>query len=264
MHFSGIRWLSLFTGVILCIVLTTGCDKDNPTSPTMEHENYLWIHMNSDSTKIKFETLLKIDADGEEAIQLSSFIDTTLIHPFRDKDGNPHETRRLYSYQIAGDDGFSASKKGYSNNTWDHLLAGHILTSTRQVVFPDDRIDLAGAFNVKSTRHIYIHRKFNVITPDTSTFIELRMLTTTSVTNPEGQTENALLLKDCLAQIVTAPENRQYNLRTLDDFGPSADLTWDQFQAGYWLLTSEKTMFTDPDLNTSKYKLKVLEKILVN
>jgi hypothetical protein len=241
----------------------TGCDKDNPSSPKPDQENYLWIHFKSDSTKIEFEALPKIDADGEEAIQLSSFIDTTLIPPFRDKNGNPYEARKLYSYQIAGDDGFSASVKGYSNNTWEHLTLGHILTSTMQVVFPDDKIDLAGAYNVKSSRHIYIHRKFDVITPDTTTFVELRKLTSTSVTNLNGQMENALLLKDFITALVATPDNQQYNLRTLDDFGPSTDLTWAQFQTGYWLLTSEITMFTDPALNTGKYKLKVLEKILV-
>lgn len=263
MHFSGLRLLSFFSVLILCIALMTGCDKDNPTTPKPEQENYLWIHFHSDSSKIEFETLPKIDADGEEAIQLSSFIDTTLIAPFRDKDGNPHEARRLYSYQITGDDGFSASVKGYTNNTWEHLTLGHILTATRQVVFPDDKIDLAGAYNVKTARHIFIHRKFDVVTPDTTTFVELRKLTPTSVTNLEGQMEDALPLKDFVTALVAMPDNQQYNLRTLDDFGPSSDLTWTQFQTGYWLLTSETTMFTDPGLTSGRYKLKVLEKILV-
>jgi hypothetical protein len=262
MRFSGNRMLSFFAVIILCFALMTGCDKDNPSAPT-DQENYLWIHFNADSTKIEFETLPKIDADGEEAIQLSSFIDTSLIHPFRDKNGNPYESRKLYSYQIVGEDGFSASVKDYSNNTWEHLTLGHILTATRRVVFPDDKIDLAGAYDVKSARHIYIYRKFDVITPDTATFIELQTLTSTSVTNLDGQVENALQLKDFITPLVITPENQQYNLRTLDDFGPTIDLTWDQFQTGYWLLTSEKTMFSDTGLTAGQYKLKVLEKILV-
>ncbi len=263
MHFSGIRLFSFFVVIILCLAPITGCDKDNPSSPG-EQENFLWIHFNADSTKIEFETLPKIDADGEEAIQLSSFIDTTLIHPFRDKNGVAYETRKLYSYQIAGEDGFSASVKGYPNNTWEQLTLGHILTSTKQAVFPDDKIDIAGAYNVKSVSHIYVYRKFDVITPDTTSFVELRTLVPISVTNLDGQLENALPLKDFITPLITAPESHQYNMKTLDNFGPSSDLTWDQFQTGYWLLTSEKTMFTDPALNTSKYKLKVLEKILVN
>jgi len=247
----------------LCLTLTLTCDKDNPSTPASEEENFLWIHFKNDSIKRVFADLAKIDADGEEAIQLSSFIDTTLIPLFKDKNGNLHETRRLYSYQIVGDDGFSASVKNYANNIWEHLLLGHILTETRQTVFPDDKIDLAGAYNVKSARHIYIHRKFDVVTPDTTTFVELRTASQQAVTNLEGQNEKALALTDFILPFVTAPENQHYNLRTLDDFGPSADLNWDKFQTGFWLLTSEKTMFTDPTLTGGSYKLKVLEKILV-
>lgn len=81
--------------------------------------------------------------------------------------------------------------------------------------------------------------------------------------NLDGQMENALLLKDFVISLVSTPENQQYDLRTLDDFGPSSDLTWNQFQTGYWLLTNETTMFNDPALNAGKYKLKVLDKILV-
>jgi hypothetical protein len=263
MQFSGTRLFSFLVIIVLCFSLITGCDKNNPSSPVQAQENFLWIHFNADSTKIEFETLPKIDADGEEAIQLSSFIDTTLIHPFKDKNGNLFEARKLYSYQIVGDDGFSVSVKGYPNNTWQHLTLGHILTSTRQVVFPDDKIDLAGAYNVKTARHIYIQRKFDIITPYTITFVEPRTMAPISVTNLDGQAENALVLKDFITPLISAPQNQQYNLRTLDDFGPSSDLTWDQFQTGYWLLTSETTMFTDPALNSGKYKLKVLEKILV-
>lgn len=263
MHFSGIRWLSVLVVMILCLAPIIGCDKDNPSSPRTESENYLWLHFKSDSTKIEFESLPKIDADGEEAIQLSSFINPSLIQPYPDKNGNLHDTRRLFAYQIIGDDGFSASVKGYPNNTWEHLTLGHILTRTRQIVFPDDKIDLAGAYNVKFARHIYIHRKFDIVTPDTTTFIELRKLSPINVVNPDGASEPALPLKDFLAPFVANPANHQFSLMAVDGYQPPTDLTWEQFQSGYWLLTSEMTLFTDPAVNTGKYKLKVLEKIMV-
>ncbi|MFZ5518945.1 MAG: hypothetical protein ACOY90_20100 [Candidatus Zhuqueibacterota bacterium] len=258
------RSLSFLLVVFLLCTLIISCDKDNPAEPKPEEDSYLWIHFKSDSTKIEFEALPKIDADGEEAIQLSSFIDTTLVAIFRDKNGNPYDARKLYAYQVKGEDGFSASSKGYLNNTWEQLSLGHIITATRQVVFPDDKIDLAGAYNVKSTLHIFLHRKFDIITPDTTTFVELRALNQTSITNLDGQMENALVLKDFVTTLVTAPESRTFNMRSLDDFGPSSDMTWEQFQTGYWLMSSESTMFTDPAFNSGRYKVKVLEKILVN
>ncbi len=263
MRFSGFRLLSFFAAALFTIVLIASCGRDNPTTPKFESENFLWIHFKSDSIKIEFEGLPKIDADGEEAIQLSSFITTSLVQPYQDKNGNLHDTRRLYSYQIVGDDGFSASVKGYSNNTWEHLTLGHLLTKTRQVVFPDDKIDLAGAYNVKLARHIYIHRKLDISTPDTTAFIELRTITPTSVTNTEGVTEAAVPLMSAITKILAGPENRQFSLVALDGYQPPTDLTWEQLQTGYWLLTSEMTLFTDPAVNTGKYRLKVLEKILV-
>ena len=91
-----------------------------------------------------------IDVDGEKAIQLSTFItrelieDTTLIIVFTDKNGNTYEGRELYSYQVAGEDGFSASVKGYLNNCWEHMGLGYIMKDTRDVIFPDNAIDLPG------------------------------------------------------------------------------------------------------------------------
>jgi len=263
MRLLDIRVFSFFAIMILCVALITGCDKDNPTNPEPGQDNFLWVHFKADSSKIAFDNLPKIDADGEEAIQLSSFIDTMLISMFRDKNGNLHEARRLYSIQVVGDDGFSASAKGYPNNTWEHLTLGHILTQTRLVVFPDDKIDLAGAYNVKNVRHIYIHRKFDVSTSDTTAFVELRTVAPTSVTNPDGLVEDALPLKEFVTSFVAMPENFQFSIMALDGYTPPTDLSWDQFQTGYWLLTSEKSMFTDSTVAIGKYQLKVLEKIMV-
>lgn len=263
MRLSDSRLLSFIAVVLLSFGLLTGCDKDNPTTLKPDQEDYLWIHYKSDSIKVEFASLPKIDTDGEEAIQLSSFISTALVQPYQDKNGNLHDTRRLYSYQIVGDDGFSTTVKGYPNNIWEHLALGHILTKTRQVVFPDDKIDLPGAYNVKFARHIYIHRKFDVVTPESVSFMELRKLTPIPVNNSDGVSELALPLKDFLSPFVSNPESRQYSLVAVDGYQPPTDLTWSQIQTGYWLLTSEITLFTDPALSSGKYKLKVLEKILV-
>ena len=237
--------------------------KNNEPEPLPSSE-YLLIHLKGDSTKIFFNNLPKIDADGEEAIQLPQFVSTTLIPMFEAKDSTLYDSRLLYAYQIVADDGFSASVKGYSDNIWEHLKLGHILTSNRRVIFPDENIDLPGAYNVKETRHIYIYRKFDVIRPDTSLFYELNDMPIVKITNPEGNLENAVQLKNFIEQIVSDPENHQYNIRSLDDFGPSTNMTWTEFQTGYWRLDSLKTMFTDTTLVGGAYRVKVLDKIMVN
>ena len=94
-------------------------------------------------------------------------------------------------------------------------------------------------------------------------FVELRSIATAQITNFDGNLENAIPLKDVVLSFVDSPQNYSYNLRTLDDFGPTTSMTWDQFQTGYWLLTSEKTRFTDTSLVGGAYKLRVLESIQI-
>ena len=252
-----------FLLMLLCFSLIIGCSKENnPTGPVSI--NYLWIHFEDDSTKLTFNDLPKIDADGEEAIQLSSFIDTTIIPipSIMDSDNNLLESRFLYAYRIVGDDGFSASTKGYLDNTWDQMQWGHIMTQSRQVIFPDEIEDLPGAYNVKQTRHIYINRKFDVETPDTTLFFNLNEFVVTYI---DSIAENAIPLQNFVPAsiLATTHEDYIYSLWALDGYVPPSDMTWSEFQTGYWLLESKQTMFTAPDFTSGKYKVKALEKIIV-
>jgi len=249
---------------VLGAVFFFGCSKDddNPSDPA---EAYIWIHSEGDSTQILFSELPKIDVDGQEAIQLSSFIDTTLIPNYVDRDTVHYDARPLYAYQIIGADGFSASgSRGYLDNTWEHMTLGYIIVSTKRAIFPDELIDLPSAYNVQDVASIHVHRKFDIQAPDTVSFVELKDVASVEITNDVGQIESALPLKDFVDTLVVNPENFQYNMRSLDDFGPTTDMTWAQFQTGYWLMQSQKTFFTDTSLVGGRYKLKVLEKILVN
>ena len=262
-----ITYLHTFCAYLIIFILpliVVGCSKEenNPVTPD-DSDKYFMVYFNSDSVKVSFTDLPKFDADGEEAIQLNYFIDTSLIHSFIDKDTVAHDARSLYSYQIEGDDGFSASgSKGYANNIWDHLFLGHVITSSRQVIFPENKIDLPGAYNVKTSRRIYTHRKFDLDFTDSVHIVDLDKITPVQILNPDNVLEAAISLKDVVSAMVTNPGIYNYNILSLDNFGPTADMTWDQFQTGYWLLSSEKTMFTDTTLVGSRYKVKVLEKIL--
>jgi len=252
----------------LVFIIAAGCSKDsdenNPLNTAPPRDGALWVHLADDSVRVPFAGLPRIDVDGEEAILLSEFIDTSIIPMFEDKGGKLYDARILYAYEIMGEDGFSPSgTRGYPDNVWEHLSLGYILTSAQRVVFPDDKIDLPGGYNVKDAARIYVHRKFDVKAVDTIDFRECRDMVTVQVTNPDGDPEQAIALKDLILPLVAEPGSHAYNLRTLDDFGPSTDLTWEEFQTGYWLLSSQKTMFTAPGLTGGKYRLKVLHRILV-
>lgn len=255
---TSFYWLSI---TLFCF----GCGKEesNPVTPD-DSNKYFMIYFNSDSVKVSFKDLPKFDADGQEAIQLNYFIDTLLIHPFIDKNGLSHDSRSLYSYQIVGDDGFSASgNRGYPNNIWDHFFLGHVIASSRQVIFPDNKIDLPGAYNVKFARRIVIHRKFDIVFPDSINIVELNRITPVQILNPDNVLEDAIPLKDVVTARVTNPGIYNYNILSLDNFGPTSDMTWAQFETGYWFLNSQVTKFLDTTLVGGRYKLKVLEKILI-
>ena len=249
---------------VFCLAFMLGCSKDdnNPSGFTPTDAS-LWIHMDGDSVEILFSVLPKIDVDGEEAIQLSEFIETTLIPAFDDGD-TLWDARSLYAYQIMGADGFSASgSRGYLDNRWEELALGHIVLSTGRAIFPDELIDLAGAYNVSDVASIYVYRKFDVDAPDTLSFVEFKDVISVEVTNHDGEPEHALPLKNFIDTLVATPGDFQYNIRSLDDYGPDEEMTWAQFQTGYWLLTSQRTIFTDTSLAGGSYKLKVLKKIIV-
>jgi hypothetical protein len=259
------KW-SIASVLFVSLFMSASCTSDNGDDPVTPNgnENFFWIHFEGDSAKIMFSSLQTFDADGEDAIRLDQFVSENLIPMFVDKQGTSYDARVLYSYQIVGEDGFSAStNRGYANNTWDHLHLGHVMKDTRQVVFPDEKIDLPGAFNIKDALRIYIHRKFDVTAADSTVFVELRSLTPVMVTNRDNVQEEAIPLKEIISTLLPSPDAHTYSMNALDGFGPSTDMTWMEFQSGYWLLSSKTTMFTDTSLAGGSYKLKVLERLVV-
>lgn len=202
--------------------------------------------------------------DGQAAVCLSSFVRSAFIQPYIDKDSVAHDTRGLYAYRLVGSDGFNPhDNRGYEDNVWAHLNLGYYFVNDDRSVFPDENIDLPGAFNIKSLRTIRVFRKIAIVT-DTATIIrEVGDLPVIQVQNLEGQPEGAIGLWQCITTpYITEPSACQYRLRTLDNFSPPA-LTWDQLQTGYWLLNTQRTIFTAPELNQGKYKVFVLEAIEV-
>lgn len=251
----------------LTFSLVTGCSKDdsnNPINTAPPAESYMTVKHDGNSTQVAFGDCAKIDADGQEAIQLNEFITTDIVPAYTDKDEVDWDARSLYSYEILATDGYSPSGvKGYPNNIWDHMSLGHLLTANRQVVFPDEKIDLPGAYNVKDAIEIIVHRKFDITAADTADFFELSDITTTRVNNWDGLEEDAVPLADFVTALIPNPQSYVYNMLSLDQYSPPDDLNWEKFQTGYWLLDSKRTIFTHAEVTSGKYGVRVLEKILV-
>ncbi|MDD3045585.1 MAG: hypothetical protein PHF33_09035 [Candidatus Delongbacteria bacterium] len=265
---------------LLAVSLFTACsDDDDPASPT-NYEN-IFVHWMNDSAVVSFEGKPTTDLNGETVIGLQNFITDANVPQDADSTFftavDEFEARQLYSYHIIGDDGFSASGvKGYPNNTWSELGYGYINSVSRDVSFPDvveDNFDIAGAYNVKATRHIKINRKISVVCNDTiNYFYDLKDMPTVIIPNHDGIDEEAIELTSFLEKAADDSlqidvindanlPNMMFNIRSADDWGPSTELTWTQLQTGYWLTKSLKTIFTDAALTGGAYKVKYLEKI---
>lgn len=266
---------ALFAAITaLALFLFFGCAKDggdSSTGPDVTTGNFLWVHLDGDSVKVNYDdlpifdvsTLAKPLYDENDAIWLTAFINTDLIPLYIDDDST-YDRRALYAYRFVGDDGFfAASKLGYSDNTWDQLDKGYILCVSRLVVFPDELLDLPKAFNIKDVARVLVSRKIDVTGPDSSGFARLTDLPTVQVENWDGLTEDAVSLADIIELFVNAPAGHQYNLEAIDGYTLPADLSWAQLQTGYWLLDSKRTWFTDPALQSGKYKMSYLQTIMV-
>lgn len=249
---------------IASLFVFTGCSKDDDDVVGAPGAGAsMMVHHEGDSTAVLFDDLPSFQVDDLEAILLSSFVDTFLVPPYRDDDVM-YDLRSLYGYRIEGTDGFSASVKGYTDNTWEHMGLGYLLTASRQVVFPDDVIDLAGAYNVKDAARIILRRKIDVVYSDTTAMRELADLAIVQVENHEDVLEDAIRLYELVeTTIVADPSTKSYNIVALDGFGPATPMTWTQFRTGYWLLESKRTIFTDPSLAGGAYELRILDRVLV-
>lgn len=243
----------------LSLSVLGACGEDDPAAP--DTSEYVFVHHEGDSTQVWLDDLDSIEVEGLTAVHLDELVDTTLVPMYEDNDEVLHDARFLYAYRIVGDDGFSASARDYPDNTWDQMPLGYILADTRDVVFPDDVIDLPGAYNVKETRHVRLLRKFDVVAADTTAFYELADMPVVQVENFEAQLEDAIALSEFVSELIADPAAHSYHITALDGYGTIDPMTWTQLQTGYWLLETQRTIFTDPELTSGRYKLKVLERI---
>jgi len=256
--------------MLASLVLLAACGSDDDTTAPPVASEFILVHHAGDSLQVDLDDLPSFAVDDLQAVQLDDLVSEDLIPPYT-SDEESHDARRLYAYQIEGEDGFSAHRdRGYPNNTWDQMALGYILTSTRRVIFPDDVIDLPGAYNVRDTRHVRIWRKFDVeiVSADTTVFYELAGLPIVQRPDADGVDEDAIDLAGFIHQLVDDerlddPDAHVYHLTAIDGYGTADPLTWTQLQTGYWLLVSQRTRFSDPELSSGQYRLRMLERITV-
>ncbi len=164
--------------------------------------------------------------------------------------------RGLFAYEIvSGEDGFSprmSSYAGYDLN-WETFKNGYLVPSENNRTWFADT-SLPGAFRVRNTGYFRMYRKIDVIAPDNSTkMIELKGLALYTINNWDGNPEEAIKLSDLVQGIASYDS---VCIVCSDDFGLGRYYTQAAIDDGYYLLTTERTIFPTVSLPSNMQKLK--------
>lgn len=189
--------------------------------------------------------------------QLEQFIDQATVTDSVDATAaDSLDFRGLFAYEIvSGTDGFSprqSSFAGYDLN-WDTFRSGYLVPSDQgRTWFADP--NLPSAFRVKHAGYFRMYRKIEVIAADNSSqMIELRGLPIHQVTNWDGNPEDAIKLSDLLQGIASYDS---VSIVCFDDYGLGRYYQPAAINDGYYLLSSERTIFPTAALPSNMKKMK--------
>lgn len=267
-HRNRQTWLILIAFVMgLAVLLGCDNDEDNGTNGGGADPVIVTITLGSNSMEVNLRDLPSQEFEGMDAVFLHYLISEDLVEPWFDNDSVAWDMRPLHGYRLIGSDGYSpyTHSQNYQDLWWDWTYLGYIFVESRDIVFPDELIDLPGAYNVDDTDNIEVYRMINVVAPFDSFLVEFDEITPTQVLNPDSLMEDALPLEDFIPDTIIAlgAENYQYRVVAVDGFTQDDPLNWEQWQTGYWLLESEKTWFLTDSLQTGRYKIQAASRIEV-
>ncbi|MDD4155992.1 MAG: hypothetical protein PHY08_05405 [Candidatus Cloacimonetes bacterium] len=259
--------LLLLSFLLFSLVLTACSEKDDndPIIPTDQVPpqrasvpNYSFIM--PDVSEIVTDTTIIYKDNEVQATSLENFIDKVITDSLANTD---KESRRLFTYELISEDGFSPRTRNENDLTWDTFKTGFLLPNEDFRSYFDMPIS---TYNVKFLNEIAAYRTIIIEKADgEEVLFQLKSssLTPTEIPNYDEELEQAISLSAFITEYVTAnPQNYNYEFIALDDYAKVYD--WNLMQAGYWLISSERTTFpsiADEDMENSMRKFKGLMKI---
>ncbi|MFC1542037.1 hypothetical protein ACFL50_06270 [Candidatus Latescibacterota bacterium] len=235
--------LSFITLTVLILILS-GCGDDK--SPTGSNETYMIaVSTESDSTNVDLADYQIVTIEGEDAVKLSGLVDTEI-----------YTEPNNYVYRLIGSDGFYANMKGSPDNIYDHLKSGYIVLSTMWVTF-DTSLGLINRYNIDDVAELKILRKIDFITPADS-LIQYVVDDLPHVTFQDSL--DAVALTEFLPlEVLSSSLLYMYDLVASDEY--TASLTYEEFQAGYYVISEDRVLYTNPDITGAK-KVRMLNRIV--
>lgn len=201
------------------------------------------------------------------AYSLDQFIPAdNLMNLFHDDDQDAIledgiEIRNLFSIHVVASDGWSWRSRGMRDLKWDEFASGYLIPEDEGKIYIDAFASQGvNTYNVKYAQDVDVYRTFELVKPDdTNALYQLSSMTTEQVENYDGAMEDAIKLTDFIPAEITTVDSVMF---TAAD-GYAKTYSTDEFNAGYWLKDSAKTIFPGLDLPGSKKKFKFLKTITV-
>ena len=242
-----LKQCNMFTTMIICLIGSMicfwGCGSDESPSGAGETYDFTITYPQSSAT-VNLSDYTPQTIEGEKAILMSDLVNADVItEPYN------------FAYRLIGSDGFYANIKGSPDNTWDHLQGGNIILSTMNASF-DPSLNLISRYAIKDVDELQILRKIDVITPSDSLIQHVVQAMTTTVFQ---DSLTAIPLIDFLpTEILPSPSSLSYTLVAADDY--ALVLSFEQFEKGYYVIESDRILYSDPDILGSM-KIKKLNHI---
>jgi hypothetical protein len=270
------RKRDLFTGFVLFLsflLLFTGCSKDDddntpsPNPPTLSETPDFTINIPATFPESLYTVIdTVIGSDSVRAIRLLEFFKLRYneLHELASPGTRTTDSSffAIFTYVPVGSDGFSPRGQ-IPNIRWDQIVNGYINITTENDPSLFYSISMEGKHRVKHLAKFDLYRTISVDTPDSIVQFEIAPLERINHANFDSVDEPAVRLTSFITDYITAqPETKTYGIFASDDFGADS-LTWDQLSTGYWLITTQRTIFDDSTLTSGSYKLRNLSRITV-
>jgi hypothetical protein len=230
MGMSRLTRVLLFALVLF--FMAWGCSR-----PIKPKSDFITIKLGNLTFVRYFDLMEKVTFEGAEAIRLSDFVDSTMT-----------DYPRIYAYRVIGSDGFYAAKKGSPDNVWEHMQKGYLRLSDRRATFESD-LGLAGRYYVKDVVSIELLRKIDTKFEEEEASFRLiaDMHADIYLDSVDAfyNGRSGIRLSDFVDTLTPTPESYTYNLISVQ--GENKELSWSEFQTGWWLLDLDLTKFS-PDL----------------
>jgi len=238
--------------IVACDNNSTENESNDPIPPALAELADIEFTI-PDSTELLNYTSEQVDYNGlmVTGYSLDQFVDMDSVNLYIDEED--FDGRKLFAVEIVSSDedgNWSPRQNDYYDLSWSQFISGYLLPSEKgRTFFPDDNIE--SGYNVKWAYYLRLYRKMDVILDGNITIFETGVFGTEGIYHQAGNgnfyTDPGFALSNLVSDYVTMnPDDFEYRFISADD-DDEVIFTWNDIEAGFWLITQNKAVFLNDD-----------------